>query len=78
MIRDGKYAFEFNQRTEDALVSFMKSPAEPTPPKVENMWSGVDGVENVVQLTTDTFDKFVSDNPSVLVMFYAPCKYRMH
>jgi len=40
-------------------------------PKVESMWTGKD----VVQLTTGNFDSFIIRNPSVLVMFYAPCEY---
>lgn len=29
----------------------------------------------VVHLTDETFDGYIASNPSVLVMFYAPCKY---
>lgn len=53
-----------------------ENPAKPPPPPpAENMWAGAEGAENVEQLTTATFDEFIQNNPSVLVMFYAPCKY---
>lgn len=72
--RDGDFAFDFDKRTKDALVDFMKNPVEQKAPPPENMWTGVPGEEDVHQLTTKTFEKFVADNPSVLAMFYAPCK----
>ena len=40
------------------------------PPPAEEQWSDVES--DVVHLTTDNFDTFLSENPSVLVMFYAP------
>ena len=36
----------------------------------EAAWS--DEPSEVVHLTDDTFDSFMADNPSVLIMFYAP------
>ena len=49
------------------------SPAPATPPPKEEEWSDVPS--DVVHLSDSTFDDFVANNPSVLVMFYAPCKY---
>ena len=58
-------------------MAFMTDPENPmkaAPPAPEvDMWEGVDGVENVARLTTANFDSFIAENPSVLVMFYAPC-----
>ena len=36
-------------------------------------WS--DKVTDVAHLKSDNFDEFMSANPSVLVMFYAPCMF---
>ena len=49
------------------------SPAPATPPPKEEEWSDVPS--DVVHLSDSTFDDFVANNPSLLVMFYAPCKY---
>ena len=49
------------------------SPGPSTPPPKEEIWS--DTPSEVVHLTDSTFDDFLANNPSVLVMFYAPCKY---
>ena len=38
----------------------------------EEEWK--DTPSEVVHLTDDTFDDYIASNPSVLVMFYAPCK----
>ena len=52
-----------------------ENPKKPTPPPQEDMWAKTDGAENVHKLTDDSFDGFMKSNPSVLVMFYAPCMY---
>lgn len=52
---------------------FYFSPAPSTPPAKEEEWSDIPS--DVVHLKDDTFDDFIANNPSVLVMFYAPCKY---
>ena len=52
-----------------ALSSF--SPQPPKAPEPEVTWA--DEPSDVVHLTDDTFDEFLATNPSVLVMFYAPC-----
>lgn len=61
-------------RTKDLIVEWVRNPRpaeEMRPPQDEEpAWSQVES--EVVHLTTDTFDQFLSDNPSVLVMFYAP------
>ena len=48
------------------------------PPKAvddgSGQWSDITGGNEVVHLTDTTFDGFIKENPSVLVMFYAPCK----
>lgn len=51
---------------------FYFSPAPSTPPAKEEEWSDIPS--DVVHLKDDTFDDFIANNPSVLVMFYAPCK----
>lgn len=60
-------------------MAFMTDPENPkkaAPPAPEvDMWEDVEKAENVVRLTTAEFDPFIAANPSVLVMFYAPCMY---
>lgn len=55
------------------IILFHFSPAPSTPPPKEEEWSDIPS--EVVHLKDDTFDDFIANNPSVLVMFYAPCKY---
>jgi len=55
------------------ILLFHFSPAPSTPPPKEEEWSDVPS--EVIHLKDDTFDDFIANNPSVLVMFYAPCKY---
>lgn len=55
------------------MYFFHFSPEPSTPPPKEEEWSDVPS--EVVHLKDDTFDDFIANNPSVLVMFYAPCKY---
>lgn len=52
-----------------------ENPKKSAPPPAEDMWADAEGEENVIKLTAVDFDKFIQNNPSVLVMFYAPCKY---
>ncbi|XP_021344437.1 protein disulfide-isomerase A5-like [Mizuhopecten yessoensis] len=49
--------------------------ASPPAPAVETpaqQWAEVVGMENLRFLTTDSFDGFMKEHSSVLVMFYAP------
>ena len=60
-------------RTEEGIVEWMKDPQPPPekgPEPEEEKWS--DQPSNVIHLTDETFDGFISTNPSVLVMFHAP------
>ena len=47
----------------------------PPPPPPEAQWSDIDGAEHIQHLTEASFDEFVQKHDSVLVMFYAPCKF---
>lgn len=52
----------------------MEDPREgPPPPPPEPEWKDVPSRVN--HLTEDTFDDFMKTHDSVLVMFYAPCKF---
>ena len=71
----GKKKFDYaGGRDKDGIVEWMRNPRsmeEMKPPQDEEpAWSEVES--DVVHLTTDMFDQFIADNPSVLVMFYAP------
>ena len=57
--------------TKSAIVEFMENPSETAPEKVvEPSWK--DEPSEVVHLTDSSFDGFLTEHPSVLVMFYAP------
>ncbi|XP_020917391.1 protein disulfide-isomerase A5 [Exaiptasia diaphana] len=69
--RDGKVAFDVNERKADAIISFMKDPKEPPPPPPPDPeWSDV--APNVLHLTDETFKTIIKKKKHVLVMFYAP------
>ena len=70
----GKKGEKYNGgRETDAFVQFMENPDEPpTLPPPEPEWS--DEPSAVAHLTGKSFDEFLEDHNSVLVMFYAPCK----
>ena len=61
-------------RDKAGIVEWMRNPRPadkiPPPQDSEPAWSEIES--DVVHLTTETFDQFIADNPSVLVMFYAP------
>ena len=56
----------------NSLLYHHPSPSNPKEPEQEPQWT--EEKSDVVHLTDATFDDFVQQNPSVLVMFYAPCK----
>ena len=53
-----------------SLIDF--SPSAPKEPEKEEEWK--DEESDVVHLTDANFDEYLETNPSVMVMFYAPCK----
>ena len=55
-----------------AVYCVCLSPQPPKEPEKEAEWA--DEESEVVHLTDTSFDDFMAANPSVLVMFYAPCK----
>ena len=56
-----------------SYIKFSFSPTDETPKdEEEEQWK--DTPSEVVHLSDDTFDDYLAANPSVLVMFYAPCK----
>nr|XP_034307085.1 protein disulfide-isomerase A5-like isoform X1 [Crassostrea gigas] len=69
--KDGEFAFDFSERTEDKIVEFMKNPSEPPPPPPpEQNWADVPS--DVVHLTDETFKPFLRKKKHALIMFYAP------
>lgn len=58
------------ENKKDALVKFIRNPEKPPEKPKEIPWAETD--TSVTHLTTDTFDSFIREEPSVLVMFYAP------
>lgn len=55
------------------LHEILCSPKPPQPKEEEKPWSAEPS--DVVHLTDDNFATVMAENPSVLVMFYAPCKF---
>ena len=73
--KNGQKIYDYaGGRDKDGIIEWMRNPRSaeemPAPESSEPAWSEVES--DVVHLTTDTFDQFITDNPSVLVMFYAP------
>ncbi|XP_072436022.1 protein disulfide-isomerase A5 [Chiloscyllium punctatum] len=68
----GKFLFNFENygATAQDFVEWMKKPQEAQPKAPEIPWAEQESA--VSHLTDDTFDGFVKEHPSVLVMFYAP------
>lgn len=66
--KDGKFAWNIDERTESAFYNFMKDPMEPPPP--ESPWKEQPG--NVMHLTAATFRSELKKKKNALVMFYAP------
>ena len=47
----------------------------PPPPSPTELWADIDGASDIYHLTEASFDTFIQEHKSVLVMFYAPCKF---
>ena len=56
-------------------LNYYFSPSPPKEPEKEAEW--FEEKTDVVHLTDSTFDEYIANNPSVLVMFYAPCKFKL-
>jgi len=70
----GEKKFDYKgPRTKDGIIEWMKDPQEaPAAADVKEDVEWSEEPSDVVHLTTDMFDSFIEENPSVLVMFYAP------
>ena len=68
----GVKKFEYSGgRDKESILEWMKDPKEAQKPQEEETpWSEIES--DVVHLSDDMFDAFLGENPSVLVMFYAP------
>ncbi|XP_056642499.1 protein disulfide-isomerase A5 [Diorhabda sublineata] len=64
-----KFPYE-GENKKTAIVSFMRNPTAPPVKLKEPEWSEMDN--EVVHLTTNSFDPVIKEESSVLVMFYAP------
>ncbi|KAG5877126.1 hypothetical protein JTB14_031279 [Gonioctena quinquepunctata] len=64
-----KYAYE-GENKKNVIVSFMQNPSAPPVKIKEPEWSDVDN--EVVHLSSTSFDPVIKEEASVLVMFYAP------
>ncbi|XP_060077241.1 protein disulfide-isomerase A5-like [Ylistrum balloti] len=69
--KDGEFAFDVNERTEEKIVEFMKDPKEPPPPPPpEPKWDETES--EVSHLTDENFKSTLKKKKHGLVMFYAP------
>nr|XP_014352855.1 PREDICTED: protein disulfide-isomerase A5 [Latimeria chalumnae] len=68
----GKFLYHFENYGAAAkdIVEWIKNPLPPQQKTPEVPWSEQESA--VFHLTDENFDKFMKENPSVLVMFYAP------
>jgi len=76
--KDGELAFDAgNVRDEEAIINFMKNPAEPPPPPPpEKAWSEEESA--VAHLTEESFKSTLRKKKRALIMFYAPCKLQFN
>ncbi|KAK2166678.1 hypothetical protein NP493_1310g00031 [Ridgeia piscesae] len=69
--KDGNLEFDFNERTADKVIEFMKDPKEPPPPPPpEPSWEDIPSEVN--HLSDDNYKSFLKKKKHTLVMFYAP------
>ncbi|CAH1241660.1 PDIA5 [Branchiostoma lanceolatum] len=67
----GKQKYKYGgENNKQGIVDWMKDPQPPVEKAPEPEWSDVES--DVVHLTDETFDTYMEDHGSVLVMFYAP------
>uniref|UniRef100_A0A8C7M357 Protein disulfide isomerase family A, member 5 n=1 Tax=Oncorhynchus mykiss TaxID=8022 RepID=A0A8C7M357_ONCMY len=65
-----RHHYENYGGTAKDITDWMKNPQPPQPKVPEVQWSETDSP--VFHLTDDSFDGFLAEHPSVLIMFYAP------
>ncbi|XP_027020414.1 protein disulfide-isomerase A5 [Tachysurus fulvidraco] len=68
----GKFLYHYENygATAKDIADWLKSPQPPQPKTPEIPWADSDSA--VFHLTDESFDTFLEEHPSVLVMFYAP------
>ncbi|EJW85577.1 hypothetical protein WUBG_03509, partial [Wuchereria bancrofti] len=61
----------------DGIIEWLKNPVEQdsslSPEEEEISWA--ETITEVVLLSDETFDEFVAEHRSVLVLIYAPCMF---
>ncbi|VIO85899.1 RNA methyltransferase, TrmH family protein [Brugia malayi] len=72
----GIHKFRYKgQNSKDGIIEWLKNPVEQdsflSPEEEEISWA--ETITEVVLLSDDTFDEFVAEHQSVLVLIYAPC-----
>uniref|UniRef100_A0AAF5PVN3 Thioredoxin domain-containing protein n=2 Tax=Wuchereria bancrofti TaxID=6293 RepID=A0AAF5PVN3_WUCBA len=73
---DGIHKFRYKgQNSKDGIIEWLKNPVEQdsslSPEEEEISWA--ETITEVVLLSDETFDEFVAEHRSVLVLIYAPC-----
>lgn len=73
--KGGKSLFNYGgEYTKQGLIDWLRDPQPPKEKEAEKNWAEEEDV-HVKFLTDNDFDSFIKEHNSVLVMFYAPCKY---
>ena len=71
LFKDGKYAWDYNERSEDKILQYMRNPAErPPEPEKEPEWK--DEKSYVVHAQSSNFVALLKTKKHALVLFYAP------
>ena len=76
---NGEYKSDYNGgRTKDSIVSHMRESKEvkQVQPSVKDDWLDVYGHQHINFLDDTNFENFIKSKKKVLVMFYAPCKFK--
>ncbi|EFO27312.1 hypothetical protein LOAG_01176 [Loa loa] len=72
----GMHKFRYSgQNSKDGIIEWLKNPVEQASSLSleEEEISWTDAITEVVLLNDDTFDEFIAEHRSVLVLIYAPC-----
>jgi thioredoxin-like negative regulator of GroEL len=69
--KDGKYAWDFNERNEEKILEFMRNPVEPPAKQEEPEWK--DEKSYVIHAESGNFASTLKTKKHALAFFYAPC-----
>ena len=68
--KEGKFAWEYNERDEAKILEFMRNPIEPPVKQAEPEWK--DEESYIIHTESSNFASSIKTKKHALVMFYAP------